>query len=88
MLVRGLETREGPLAAGTWQGQPRSHRRTARGGAGPLPEGRGVRAPEPGRSGLACDGPAITRGSPGPPWSGATRELSSLPGDVGPPVPE
>jgi hypothetical protein len=87
MLVGGLKTREEPPAAGSWQGQPRSHRRTARGGAG-----EGVRAPETGRSGLACDGPAITCGGPGPPWetgsAGATRELSSFPGDVGAPVPE
>jgi hypothetical protein len=53
----------------------------------PFP-GEGVWAPEAGQSGLACDGPAITRGGPGPPWPGATRELSSLPGDMGAPVPE
>jgi hypothetical protein len=73
MLVGGLETREGPSAAGTWQGQPRPHRMTACGGAGPPPGGRGVRAPEAGRSGLACDGPAITRGGPGPPWGDRVR---------------
>jgi hypothetical protein len=44
MLVGGLETREGPSAGGTWQGQPHSLYRTARGGTGPLPGGRGVRA--------------------------------------------
>jgi hypothetical protein len=66
-------TREGPPAAGTRQGQPRSLRRTARGGTGPLPGGREVRAPKAGRSGLACDGPAITRGSPGPPWGDRVR---------------
>jgi hypothetical protein len=38
----------------------------ARGGTGPLPGGRGVQTPEAGWSGLACDGPAITRGGPGP----------------------
>jgi hypothetical protein len=64
MLVGGLETREGPPATCTWQGQPRSLRR---GGTGPLPGGRGVRAPEAGWSGQARDGPAITRGGPGPP---------------------
>jgi hypothetical protein len=66
-------TREGPPAAGTRQGQPRSLCRTARGGTGPLSGGREVRAPEAGRSGLACDGPAITRGSPGPPWGDRVR---------------
>jgi hypothetical protein len=66
MLVGGLETREEPPAAGTWQGQPRSHRRTARGGAGP-------EALEAGQSGLACDGPAITCGGPGPPWGDRVR---------------
>jgi hypothetical protein len=54
----------------------------------PFPRGGGSGPPGAGRSGLACDGPAITRGGPGPPWSGATRELSSLPGVVGAPVPE
>jgi hypothetical protein len=73
MLVGGEATRGGPPAAGTRQGQPRSLCRTARGGAGPLPGGRGVRAPEAGRSGLACDGPAITRGGPGPPRGGRVR---------------
>jgi hypothetical protein len=74
MQVGGLETREGPSAAGTWQGQPRSLCRTARGGTGPLPGGWGVRAPEAGRSGLACDGPATTRSGPGPPWRDRVRE--------------
>jgi hypothetical protein len=73
MLVGGLETREGPSAAGTWQGQPRSLYRTARGGTGPLPGGRRVRALEADRSGLACDGPAITRSGPGPLGSPAPR---------------
>jgi hypothetical protein len=68
MLVGGLEIREGPRATRTWQGQPRSHRR---GGTWrhrtPLRR-VGFRAPEADRSGQARDGPAITRGGPGPPW--------------------
>jgi hypothetical protein len=56
----------------------------ARGGTGPLPGGRGVQTPEAGWSGLACDGPAITRGGPGHPGesgsAGATRELPCPPG--------
>jgi hypothetical protein len=39
----------------------------ARGGTGPLPGGRVIRAPEAGWSGQTCDGPAITRDGPGPP---------------------
>jgi hypothetical protein len=39
----------------------------------PFP-GDGVRAPEAGRSGLACDGPATTRSGPGPPWRDRVRE--------------
>jgi hypothetical protein len=40
----------------------------ARGGTRPLPGGRGIRASEASGSGETCDGPAITRGGPGPPW--------------------
>jgi hypothetical protein len=40
----------------------------ARGDTGPFPGGRGVRTPEAGWSGQACDGLASTRGGPGPPW--------------------
>jgi hypothetical protein len=68
MLVGGLENREGPPATRTWQGQPRSLHRGEHGGTGPLPGGRGVRAPEAGWSGQARDGTAITRSGPGPPW--------------------
>jgi hypothetical protein len=84
MLVGGEATRKGPPAAGTRRGRPRSSRWAAHGGTGPPPGGRGLRAPETGQSGLACDGPAITRGGPGPPRGdrvrGATRELSHPPG--------
>jgi hypothetical protein len=85
MLVGGLETREGPSAAGTWQGQPRSLYRTAHGGTGPLPRGEGGSGPSvAGCSSLARDGPAITRSGPGPPGesgpAGATREPSCPPG--------
>jgi hypothetical protein len=68
------------LNAVKWAGDPRraSSRRHV---AGPAPfppqdgawrrrtpiRGEGVRAPEAGRSGLACDGPAITCGGPGSP---------------------
>jgi hypothetical protein len=76
--AHGLAT---ALNAGRWGGDPRrafSRRHVA--GPTPLPPqggswrrrtpslGEGVRAPVAGRSGLACDGPAITRGGPGPPW--------------------
>jgi hypothetical protein len=44
MLVGGEVTHGEPPAAGTWQGQPRSLCQAARGGTGPLPGGRGVRA--------------------------------------------
>jgi hypothetical protein len=82
------------LNAGRWAGDPRRascHRHVAglgplppwgaaRGGSGPLPEGRGIQTPEAGWRGQARDGPAITRGGPGPPgesgFAGATRELS------------
>jgi hypothetical protein len=92
MLVGGLETREGPPAVGTWQGQPRSHHRTARGGAEPLPGGRGSGPPRP----VGAVWPAMVWPShvaapdlPGEAGAaGATRELSSFPGDVGAPVPE
>jgi hypothetical protein len=73
MLVGGEGTREGLLAAGTREGQPRFLLRMARGGTGPLPGGRGVRAPKAGQSGLARDGPAITRDGPGPPWGDRVR---------------
>jgi hypothetical protein len=63
--VVGLESREGPFAMGTWQGQPRSYHG---GGTGPLPGGRGARAPEAGQSGQFCGGLAPTRGGSGPPW--------------------
>jgi hypothetical protein len=76
MLVGGEVTREGPPVAGTRKGQPRPLCRTARGGIGPLPGGWGVRAPEAGRSGLVCDGPATTRGGSGPPWRDRVREGS------------
>jgi hypothetical protein len=50
----------------------------------PFPGEGGPGAPEAGRSGLACDGPVITRGGPGPPGEAgcarATRELSRPPG--------
>jgi hypothetical protein len=66
--VVGLESREGPSAMVTWQGQPRSylgdgtwrHRTPSR--------GEGVRAPEAGRSGQARGHLAPTRGGPGPTW--------------------
>jgi hypothetical protein len=45
MLVGGEVTRKGPPAAGTWQGQPRSLYKTARGGTGPLPRGEGGPGP-------------------------------------------
>jgi hypothetical protein len=72
------------LNAGRWAGDPRRtscHRHVA--GPAPLPpqgrhrtpsRGRGVRAPEAGWSGLACDGLAITRDGPGPPWGVRVRE--------------
>jgi hypothetical protein len=39
----------------------------------PFPGEGGPGAPEAGRSGLACDGPAITHGGPGPPRGGRVR---------------
>jgi hypothetical protein len=38
-------TRKGPAAASTWQDQPRSLYKTARGGTGPLPRGEGGPGP-------------------------------------------
>jgi hypothetical protein len=93
------------LNAGMWVGDPRRascHRHVAepaplppwgaaRGDTGPLPEGRWDPAPEAGWSGQACDGPAITRGGPGPPWGVRVRAgypRAPLPswarGDLGP----
>jgi hypothetical protein len=50
----------------------------------PFPGERGSGPPWPDRSGLACDGLAITRGGLGPPGesgvAGAIREPSCLPG--------
>jgi hypothetical protein len=58
----------------------------ARGGIGPHPAGRGIRAPEAAWSGQACDGLAITRGGPNLPGesgsAGAIRELPWLHGHV------
>jgi hypothetical protein len=68
MLVGGLETRVGPHATRTWQGQPRPHRRGGTWRHRTPPRRVGVRAPEADRSGQTRDGPAITRGGPGPPW--------------------
>jgi hypothetical protein len=83
MLVDGLETHEGPPSAGIRQGQPRPSAGAARGGTGPLPGGREVRAPVAGWSGQTRDGPAITRGGPGPPGesgsAGATQEPACPP---------
>jgi hypothetical protein len=68
--VVGLESREGHSATGTWQSQPRS---CHGGGTGPLPRGRGVRAPRgrsersgPRRSGPHTRRPWTSLGSPGP----------------------
>jgi hypothetical protein len=84
--VVGLETREGPPATGTWQGQPRSHRGGGTWRHRTPSRGEGVRAPEAGRSGQACGGLASTHGGPGPPWesgsAGATREPPCLLGHV------
>jgi hypothetical protein len=84
MLVGGVATRKGPPAAGTRRGQPRSSRWATHGDTGPLPGGKESGAPETGRSGLACDGLAITRGGSGPPRGvrdrEAPRELSRPPG--------
>jgi hypothetical protein len=60
--VKGLQPRARVRAS------PAPSAGAARGGTGPLPGGRGVRAPEAGWSGQARDGPAITCGGPGPPW--------------------
>jgi hypothetical protein len=68
MLVGGLETREGPPATGTWQGQPRSLRRGGMWRHRTPSRGEGVWAPEAGWSGQACDGLAIIHDSPGLPW--------------------
>jgi hypothetical protein len=68
MLVGGLETREGPPTTRTWQGQPRSLRRGGTWRHRIPPRRGGVQAPEAGTSGQARDGPAITRGGPGPLW--------------------
>jgi hypothetical protein len=76
--VVGLEPREGPSATGTWQGQPRSCRRGGTWRHRTPSQGRGVRAPEAGRSGQALGGLDRSRGGPRPPWEsgsvGATRE--------------
>jgi hypothetical protein len=75
------------LNAGRWVGDPqRAFSRRHVAGPAPLPlqdgtwrhrtpsRGMGVRAPEAGRSGLVCDGPATTRSGPGPPWRDRVRE--------------
>jgi hypothetical protein len=84
--VVGLETREGPPAMGMCRAIPAPTAGAARGGTGPLPGGRGVRAPEAGRSDQACGGLASTRGGsdlPGESGSaGATREPPCLHGHV------
>jgi hypothetical protein len=66
--VVGLESREGPSATGTWQGQPRPCRRDGTWRHRTPSRGRRVQAPEAGRSGRARGGLAPSRGGPGPPW--------------------
>jgi hypothetical protein len=68
MLVGGLETREGPSATGTWQGQSRSHRGGGTWRHRTPSRGVGVRVPEAGRSGRVCGSLASTRGGPEPSW--------------------
>jgi hypothetical protein len=67
-VVVGLESREGPSATGTWQGQPRSCRGGGTWRRRSPSRGQGVWAPEAGRSGQARGGLAPTHGIPGPPW--------------------
>jgi hypothetical protein len=72
-VIIGLESRGGPSATGTWQGQPRScrgggtwqHRTPSRREGGPGPRGRSERS-GPWRSGPLTWWPWTSLGSPGP----------------------
>jgi hypothetical protein len=64
----GWRPAKGLLPQAHGRASPAPSAGAAHGGTGPLPRGRGVRAPEAGWSGQARDDPAITRGGPGPPW--------------------
>jgi hypothetical protein len=81
MLVGGEATRKGPPAAGTRRGQPRSPRRAAHGGTGPLSGGkRGPGPPWPAGAGwpvMVWPSHVAVPDLPGEAGSaGVTRELS------------